>query len=421
MLKFIRNGVFSLVLLIAGLSAFSCSSASTPLVIWTDRPELVSYVEFFNVTQNKAKAVVVYKNNLPMSLPPSKGEKKPDILVGAFLKNSRIKKNFMELDGILANGMISSSQLYAPLLQYGNVGSKQYLLPVSFNTPVMIFSDKKSASMSGSRLLEFSTLQKISSEYNTMNSHGIYTQMGFAPSWKTEFLYEYAKSHGSGIAEKGNSFAWKEKRLAQVIEDLKKWTSDSNGSTSAEQDFSFKYLYTPEHKQVMSEKCLFAYTTSEKFFSLAPEQTSSIDFRWLSNEGKIYINDEIVTLGVYRKTTNSDRAFDFINWFLSEVTQKNLLERTEQMQLDTVSFGICNGFSSLKSVNEQIFPSYYKNLLGNLPEENAIAFPQTLPNNWKSLKDRVLNPYLADATKTDPSVTLKTIEERLATWKKQYN
>ncbi|MBQ0050687.1 MAG: hypothetical protein KBT11_01330 [Treponema sp.] len=417
-----KISAFCLFIFVAVFSLFfvSCGASQT-VVIWTDRPEVVSYVEFFNVTQDKAKAVVVYKDNLATSLPPAKDEKRPDILIGSFLKNSRTKKNFAPLNGILGTDQVDSLGIYDSLMEYGTVGGKQYLLPVSFNMPVMIFSASKSPLVADSSLLDFFMLENIASVFNAKNSHEIYTNMGFAPSWNSQFLYEYAKSFNAKIQEKGNVFSWNAEEMESIVSELKRWTSEKNTTTTAEQDFSFKYLYTPEHKQVQSGKCLFAYTTSDSFFSLSPEQISDIDFRWLSNNGKVCVEDEIVTLGVYRKSVNTARAFDFIIWLFSETTQKNLLDRMAHMRLDTVPFGICSGFSSIESVNEIVFPAYYKNLLGNLPEPESLSCPLPLPSRWLSLKERVVLPYLVDATKNDATVAVKTIEERLTSWRKQFN
>ncbi len=415
--KFLKN-IFLLALFPYFL--ISCSSRKT-VVIWTDRAEVVSYVEYFNVVQDKAKAIVVYKENLASAFPPASDEKKPDVLISSFLKNSRIKKNFAPLEAVLGRFQVDTSLIYSPLLDFGKSDGKQYLLPLSFNLPAVIFDESKAPLVSETGLLEFSRLKETSVVFNEKNASGVYTKMGFAPSWNQEFLYEYVKSHGANIKEKGNAISWNEENLNKSVEDLKNWTSEKNTSTSSEQDFSFKYLYMPVRKQVLSGKCLFAYTTSDKFFSLPQEQTSEIDFKWLSNGGKICIEDEIVMLGVYRKSVNTRNAFDFIIWLFNEDTQKNLLERSRNMHLDITSFGICNGFSSLKSVNERILPSYYKNLLGNLPDESSILCPEPLPERWKSLKERVVIPCLSDSTKTDSDVQPKTMEELLSSWRKQFN
>lgn len=396
---------------------FSCSSKK--IVIWTDRAEVVSCVELFNLSSKNVKAVVVYKENLASALPPAKDEESPDILIGSMLKNSSVKHNFAPLEPVLGRTQVNPESMYSPLLEYGKSGKTQYLLPVSFNVPLVIFDEQKSAFVPESKNLEFSKLGEISAAFNEKNERGIFTKMGFAPSWNQEFLYEYAKSHGAEIKEKGNAISWNQVNLDAAAEKLKTWTSEKNASTSEEQDFAFKYLYMSVQKQVLSGKSLFAFTTSGDFFSLPSDQTFGVDFRWLSNSSKIALEDEIVMLGVYRKSTNTKNAFDFVIWLFKAETQKSILERNQNMHLDITTFGIFGGFSSIKNVNEQIFPSFYKNLLGNVPRENELVCPNPLPPRWKSLKERVVLPFLSDATKTDAQP--KTMEEFLSTWRKQFN
>lgn len=398
----------------------SCSS-SAPVVIWTDRPEIVSYVEFFNVSQRKAKAVVVYKEKPAVSLPPAKDEQKPDIVIGSFLRNSRLKKNFAALDRLFGRDGIHPDFFYKSLLDYGTLNGRQYLIPVSFNIPAVFFSVQNSNLIPDTFFINSDTIRDIAAQFNAKNNHGIFTKMGFAPSWNVDFLYELAKNHSASFGEKGNLFLWNAEALEKTIAYIQDWSASKNDGTPAEQDFSFKYLYAPGYKQIDSGRCLFSYTTSDILFSLPEEQAESIDFRWFSENGKIFVEDELICLGLYRKSHNSDAASEFIKWFFSEATQKNLLERSVKMKLDTLTFGICNGFSSIRTVNERVFPAYYKTLLGNLPAEDSLEPPSVLPARWESLKERVVLPYLSEASRTDVKASCKSIEERLSIWRKQFN
>ena len=424
-LRFFAGAVFSVLF-------FSCGGTSK-IIVWTDRSELVSYLDYYNVTQHKVKAVIVYKEHLANSLPPAKDEKKPDVIIGSFLKNGKTKKYFAQLDGILRPDRVNASLIYESLLQYGRVNESQYLLPVSFNLPVMIFSVENSELVDESGITIGSEKIKTSSaSFNEKNSHKIFTKMGFAPSWNPDFLYELAKARNAEFCELSNNvvnnftnkfantFDYDENALDTTISYIKSWTTEKNESTAAEQDFAFKYLYMPDYKQVVSDRCLYSYVTSDRYFSLSAEQIKDLDYRWLSEDGKICIEDEIVTAGIYRKSENPSGAKEFLVWLLSEDTQKKLLDRSAKMQLDTTIFGICNGFSSLKTVNERFFPSYYTDLLGNLPSDEALRAPQMLSPRWQSLKERVIIPYLIDAVKTDSKTAPKTIEERLNAWRKQF-
>ena len=402
------------------LALISCG-ATPPVVIWTDRPEIVSYVEFFNVAQDKAKAVVVYKDRLAVSLPPAKDEQVPDIVIGSFLRNSRIKKNFAPLGRVFSRSQINPSSIYAPLLEYGRVSGRQYLIPVSFNLPTMIFAQKNHDLIAENMVIDSDTIRDAAGLFNQKSKDDFFIKMGYAPSWNANFIFHIAKMNGAEFGEKGNAFSWNAESLAGAIEYIKSWSLSKNGGTPAEQDFSFKYLYAPAHKLVNSDRCLFSYSKSDDFFNISSEQTESIAFHWLGKGDKIFVNDDMTSLGLYKKSRNVRAACEFFWWFLSEATQKNLLVRTMRMNLDTQTFGICSGFSSIKSVNERIFPAYYKTLLGKMPAENSLVAPLPLPSRWESLKERVIIPYLSEATDTENNTPIKSIDERIAAWRNQFN
>ncbi|MBR0099366.1 MAG: hypothetical protein IJP90_06585 [Treponema sp.] len=398
----------------------SCGTSS-PVVIWTDRPEIVSYVEFFNVAQNKAKAVVVYKEKLASALPPAKDEQNPDLVIGSFLRNSRIKKNFASLNRVFNRSQINPASIYEPLLEYGKFNGRQYLIPVSFNLPTMIFSQKNYDLIQEDMLVDSDTIRDSAGLFNQKSEHDVFVKMGYAPSWDANFIFHVAKMNGIEFTEKGNIFSWNSDSLNSTIDYIKNWSRTKNGGTSAEQDFSFKYLYAPAHKLINSDRCLFAYIKSNDFFNISSGQTENIAFHWLGKDEKIFVNDDMTSLGLYRKTKNASAAYEFINWFFTESTQRNLLERAMRMNLDTQTFGICSGFSSIKSVNERVFPSFYKTLLGKMPSESALVAPLPLPARWESLKERVIIPYLSEATNTDNETAIKSVEERIAAWRNQFN
>ncbi|WP_191015451.1 hypothetical protein [Treponema zioleckii] len=95
MLKKIFFGLLASVLFASTFT--SCNSQTKPVVIWTDRAEVVSYLELFNLTNEKTKAVIAYKESLADAFPPTKDEAIPDIIIGSWLKNSRLEKNFKKI------------------------------------------------------------------------------------------------------------------------------------------------------------------------------------------------------------------------------------------------------------------------------------------------------------------------------------
>lgn len=419
---------FSILLIICTLF-FSCKKKAEVITIWTDRAEMASCVELFNLTNDGVKATIVYRERLATSLPPAKDEERPDIVLGSLLKNSRMAENFSALNSIFQKegkknqaGKIDRNSFYKPLLDYGKDGESQLLIPVSFNLPIMIFSNLNRNLVSENYVIELDEIRETAAKFNKANGNGIYTNMGYAPSWNANFIYTAAKMNGVDFHETLDTLVWNESALSMTVDYLKEWTAEKNTSTNAEQDFSFKYLFTPSYKQISSGRCLFAYSTTDEFFSLAPEQIVDTDFRWLTREGTIFAEDDITTAGIYRKSAKKSAAKKFLAWLLSEETQRKILDRNAKMGLGSNTFGICHGFSSIKSVNERHFPAYYTNLIGNLPGESAIQAPFALPPRWQSMKERVLIPYLSEVTKTDDEKTenIQTIEARLKNWSKQF-
>lgn len=414
----------SITVLIAAISLLpGCQSSSgkkNTFIIWTDREELVSYTELFNSLQDKPKAIVVYKERLANALPPAKDEAKPDLVIGSWLKNSRTRRLFRPLDSILSKDSVDTSAIYASLLEYGKTAGKQYLLPVSFNLPLVIYSTKNENKLPDKYFLSLDQIRDTAGDFNSVNKDGFYTNMGFAPSWDREFIYETTKQFGRCFTEKGTAFEWDADKLSQAVEYVRSWTLAKNKDTAAEQDFQFKYLYTPKYRQIASERTLFAYTTSNELFSIPFEQLGETGYRWLTINGSLLANDDIVSMAVYTGAKNPEHASEFIRWFFQEENQKAMLERNSAMSLDTATFGIASGFSSIASVNEKVFPSYYHILLGNLPVQDNLVAPQGFPARWQSLKERVIYPYLAAATNTDSTKKGESMETLLNSWLKQF-
>ncbi len=433
MLKKIFFGLLASVLFASTFT--SCNSQTKPVVIWTDRAEVVSYLELFNLTNEKTKAVIAYKESLADAFPPTKDEAIPDIIIGSWLKNSRLEKNFKKINSLLGKNDINPAIFYPELLEYGKSGRSQYLLPVSFNLPALLFSAKYEAMIDNSSMITAEKVKELSAPFNKKNEKSAYIEMGFGPTWNIDFVYTLAKLYGVNFKENGNLFSYDAEKLSELTDFIKTWTTECNTSSKAENDFSYKYLYVPSNKQIETGRCLFSYTTSEQLLALSPEQLENIDFRWVSKDKKISVEDNIVCAGIYKKANSKKNAEIFLKWFFNEDNQMALIERTEKMHLGTYAFGICNGFSSIRVVTERFYPSLYKNLLGSFPAENSLITPNALPSRWKSLLERVIKPYLKDATntnfssenseKTDEESTEQSnypsIESRLNTWAKQFN
>lgn len=402
------------------LFATSCTKLQEPLVLWTENAELAGYAELFNATHSDIQVIVKYKENPYGALPPAKDEKRPDLIIGPSHRENKACQYLLPLDYLFTEQNLAREDFYQPLTEMGFSVDTQYMLPISFNMPAVIFSKENEDLIPDQYSLSLDEIRDAASSFNVTNNNGVYTRMGFAPVWDSSFLYTAAKLKGINFQSSDGSVTWNRTTLKGIVSYLKQWTTDCNTSTTAEQDFQFKYLNTPSLKWITGGKSLFTYTTSNNLFTIAPEKLQDIDYRWLQQNEKTPVEDTVIFIGLYKDSRKKIEAEAFILWLLNAENQKQILEWTRQMNYVSASFGICGGFSSIKSVNEQAFPMFYPMLLGNLPQESELAIPNALPDRWENLKEQVILPYLKAATDTTEENETASLDDMIAAWNKQY-
>ena len=396
---------------------FSChEEPKTRIVIWTSCAEFAQYTELFNNTHPGSNAVIVYKENPAQELPPAKDELPPDIVIGSWLRTDKTQKQFKSLDYLFDRQTISSSMFYDQLLEAGKVRKTQYLLPVSFNLPAVIFADSNSDFITENYTLTLDQIKAAGLSYNEKNKKGSFSRIGFLPSANDDFLYLTTKLYGVDFREEKGQIIWSDLRLRNAVSYDRDWINNTNGSAQEEQDFAYKYLFMPDYRQVTSGRTLLAYTTSDKMFGYMKSQELNIDYRWIIGDGFIPIEDSFLMTGIYAKAQNEQGATEFLTWFFNSENQKDILERKIEMNLNNEMFGIADGFSAMRDVTEHILPIYYNQLLTNLPPAHLLKVPQKLPARWDSYKSVVVEPYLNAAITTDEKVSISEYE---AEWRKK--
>lgn len=388
------------------------------MTIWTDRSEFVSYAELFNSSQNRYKVVVEYRENPADAI--IKADEMPDVVVGPWLKGEKARAKLIQLDYLFNEIRINSSLFYQPLLELGSVKGRQYLLPVSFNLPAVIFSKDNQSLVTDNFFLPIDTIRTLSGTYN-QSQNGSWSRMGFSPRWNPEFLYILTRMFGAQYEEGNKLFGWNAKALEDSIAYVRDWSTAVNGSARDEDDYQFKNLYDPPYRQITSGRCLFSYISSRDLLILPADKVSNVDFRWITKDDQTPVDDGMIYLGICKKAQRLEAAENFLIWFFNEKNQKAMLERKSSMGLLDRNFGIADGFSSLRPVNEKVFPLYYPNLLGHLPPLESLMAPRILPNNWDTLKNGILMPWLTDVTTESPSQgEVTTLEARIQDWQKAH-
>ena len=390
--------VFSSLIICASLFLGSCSKNGSRqnsrtvyqqdrIVIWTSCREFAQYIELFNRQHKDNCAILVYKENPALSLPPAKDENPPDIIVGSWLRTDAPQKSFKSLDYLFDTKKLTSDIFYPQLLEAGKRKKVQYLLPVSFNLPAVIFSTENKELIPESYVLSLEQIRSTASAFNTKNKKDAYTKIGFTPLGNTDFLYLTAKIKGADFREE----------KGEIISFLKDWVNTENTSAQIEEDFTFKYLFMPYYRQVSSGRTLYAYTTSDNLFKILKEQELSVDYRWVVENNSIFIEDSCTLMGIYEDAGNQVGATEFISWFFQSENQRKILESKELLNLETDMFGIAGGFSSLRDVTEHILPVFYTQLLTNLPPAQMLTVPNQLPARWESYRTLVVEPYIKDS------------------------
>jgi hypothetical protein len=163
-------------------------------------------------------------------------------------------------------------------------------------------------------------------------------------------------------------------------------------------------------------RILFTYMDSSRFFTLAEEQRLGLDFRWIAEKDLIPLDEQNVYIGIVKKARAREGAAAFIHWFFRAETQRLLLESAKNNRMNETCFGIGGGFSALRTVTEQIFPQYYRGLLGHMPPETFLSPHNILPLNWMVVKEKVILPYLRERIRQENREAVRSLERRITDW-----
>ena len=68
----------------------------------------------------------------------------------------------------------------------------------------------------------------------------------------------------------------------------------------------------------------------------------------------------------------------------------------------------------MHSVNDLVMPDFYRRLIGNVPPQDYLDFPENLPADWMSIRKDVIMPWLLDKSGSKPEK--RTLSEELKTW-----
>jgi ABC-type glycerol-3-phosphate transport system substrate-binding protein len=401
-------------LLVAAACAFivGCGLIREPTVrMITDRAEMAAYVDRFNALQSDVRIELAWREAPFQSVLDGV---QADLVVGEWLASPSVLDRFDSLSDIVKPGRIDPSWFYAGLLSMGSRDNRTVLIPLSFNLPAMVYYRPDMHAELSSMFMPLDTLQPLSKAFNTLSRSGGYSAMGFSPFWNQDFLDAAALLFGARFRPGRNGLpAWDQDGLAKTVDFAHTWLFDVNGGASADEAFTSRNWVQPWYKLITGKKILFALASFTDYFALPEEKRRDLDFRWLSLGNSIPVMNDVLSAGVLRSSRNKRGAKAFLEWFCNPSIQRTLLDLNQSRRIGV--FGVTDGFSSLKSINEKELPQRYPFLLGHIPSENILAFPETLPDNWLAVRDQVIRPWIR---KSASGTEDRTLEKRLDDWVK---
>lgn len=414
--------------LLASLLALSCSLFDRkPAVLWTDTPDMLIAAELFNASQSSHLIEVHYVQDLPSALaaPAEKGAG-PSLVIGGGLRTSALADRFLSLEYLFGELVLSKGSFYQPLLKSGVEGKRQILVPVSFNLLLLLSAkDQPDALAMGDlaapspdkAVITMEEIQRHAILFNAGSKPGT-ERMGFSPRWPDQdFLFQWMQLGGANLAEnaKGKNgkaqeglslpLAWDQASLDRGVLRLREYTRAANGSVEAEDAFAFRFLFAPGYKNVADGRILYAPMNSAEFFTLSPVLRSKYDYRYFAEGGRLAVAEDIRYAGIPRDAPNKESAEQFFRWFFNADRQKEILGKSRALRLSESAFGIGGGFSSLREVNEEAFPSFYPDLAGMAPPERLLQPPAVMPPSWSRIKKDVVLPWLDETAGRNTAVS----------------
>lgn len=402
-------------LLIAALCIWltGCGLIPEPSVrMITDRAEMAAYVDRFNALQSDVRVELSYHETPFQSvLDGIQG----DLVVGEWLSSPAVLNRFDSLGDIVKPGRIDPSWFYAGLVAMGSRDNRPVLVPISFSLPAVVFFKPGMQAELSSMFIPLDTLRSLSRGFNKPVKSGGFDAMGFSPFWNADFFDAAELLFGARFRPGRNGLpAWDQEGLSKTVDFAQAWLAEVNGGASADEAFSARYRVQPWYKLLTGKRILFALRSFTDYFALPEEKRRDLDFRWLSQGNSIPVRPDVLLAGVLKSSRNKRGAQAFLEWFCNPSVQRTLLDVNQSKRIGV--FGVTDGFSAFKSINERELPQRYPFLLGHIPTESFLTFPETLPDNWLAVRDQVILPWIRQ---TASATEDQSLERRLDDWMKK--
>ena len=384
----------ALLLLFAALAAGCSQRSAFTVYLLTDRSEMAAYAEVFNATQRDVKVELVYGKDPAAAV--RKGGTGADVVVATGLAGADMREHFRSVGDLFGKGRLDQGAFYKALLETGRQDNNQYLLPLSFNLPMVVFKPSALPEEAPATYVTPEYIRARSAEFDAQKSR-IARKVGFSPLWQPAFVYYTAALDGVGFRSgDGRSVQWDDSVLEGTLNRFREWSKSLNADDL--RDFDSKYLHIPYYRLIEDGRILFYLSDSREFLAIPPEKRQNLDFRWLGEKDRIPVGEEILHAGALRGSRNPRGARRFLLWLFQPQTQILLMETNHFKRLPGV-FGVADGLPALAAVAENDLPQphHYPAFVGHIPPRDMLLGPGLLPVGWGAVRDGVVLPWLREA------------------------
>jgi hypothetical protein len=414
-----RKALLAVIIVLTGslcVLLTGCGLGLEPVVqLVTNRAELAAYVDRFNALQSDVKVAISYQETPYQAVLDGVSA---DLVIGESLATPAIMDRMDGVgDLVKPGGKIDSSQFYQRLLAMGSRDNRPVFVPLSFSLPTIVYKRLPADADIPAMFMPMDLLQAKGRLFNATEKGGALTAVGFSPSWNGDFLTSAALVLGAKIgAHRNGTLQWDEAGLRKTVDLVHTWTAVINGNADADATFASRVSVQPWFRRLSSGVTRFELVSFTDFVGLPEEERRDFDFRWLAQGGAsatdsvVPVLDNVLFAGVLRSARNKSGARAFLQWFCTVPVQQGLLGVNQSRRIGV--FGVTNGFSALKTINERDLPQKYTILLGHVPLESFLAFPETLADNWVKVRDGVIEPWILDASRG----STQTLESKLSDW-----
>jgi hypothetical protein len=393
-------------LLFFAMALSACSGVSTSTVfVLTDHSEMAAYAEVFNATQRDLRIELVYSSDPAEAL--RKGSAGADVVIGEGLAGPDMREHFRSAADLFGQGRLDPAAFYQGVLESGRQDKTQYLIPLAFNLPLIVYRPATLGEEPPASYLTIDYIKTKSAEFDARKTR-IARKVGFSPLWEPTFVYYAAALAGAGFhSADSRTMQWDDAALESTLNRMREWTKSMEAESL--RDFDAKYLHVPYYRLIDEERILFYLSDSREFLAIPPEKRQGMEFRWLGENDRIPVGEEITHAGALRRSRNPRGARRFLLWLFQPQTQIRLMETNHFKRVPGV-FGIAGGLPALVSVAEKDLPQphHYPVFVGHVPPRDMLMAPGLLPAGWRWIRDTVVLPWLREAVLSDsPQVPLR--------------